>query len=69
MIIVRWLLRQWDKVAISPGLIRSGKWRVKYSDGYSRLMTYDICKDYAEMFNGEVVWCRYTDPYEEEQDE
>lgn len=60
---LRWIRRQLDKYKTSPGLIRRGQWRVFYPDGeYSNRVTYDVATSYAEIFKGEVVWCRYHDP-------
>jgi hypothetical protein len=57
------IMYQLDKLERSPGLITGGHWRVKYGEGaYSQRMTYEICCDYAEMYDGTVVWCRYFDP-------
>lgn len=59
---IRFLRRQLDKLAGSPGLLMSGQWRVQYADGlWTRRMTYDAACEYAEMFGGQVHWIRYDD--------
>lgn len=60
----RWIVKQFDKIATSPGLIWSGQWRVHYTevDRWSIRMTYDAAKSYAEIFNGTVHHVRYNDP-------
>jgi len=64
----RWLVKQCDKLETSPGLVRTGHWRVRYSDGqYARKSTYDVACDYADMFGGEVVYTRFHDPYQREK--
>lgn len=59
----RWVVKQYDKLESSPGLIRSGQWYVRYNDGTrTHRMTYDVCKDYADIFGGKVVHDRYRSP-------
>lgn len=36
------------------GVSMPRRWRVKYRDGYSQPMAYDVACDYAEIFNGTV---------------
>lgn len=36
------------------GVSMPRRWRVKYRDGYSQPMAYDVACDYAAMFNGTV---------------
>lgn len=63
MNVIHFIRRQLDKLATSPGMLRIGKWRVRYYDGnWSRPMTYDVCKDYAVMHGGTVHHIRYNDP-------
>lgn len=51
----KWLKKQCDKVPSSPGLLRSGPWYVRYTDGNrTHGMTYDTAKDYAKRFGGKV---------------
>ena len=55
MIIFKWIKRQLDKIPGSPGLIRSGKWYVRYPEGGRSIgMTHDVAKDYKEIFGGKV---------------
>lgn len=55
MRLLNWIKKQIDKIPNSPGLLKSGNWYVLYNDGNkSKNMTYDVCKDYAEMFGGKV---------------
>lgn len=63
MFLAKAIRKFFDLFPSSPGLIRSGQWRVKYNDGnWSRKMTHDTATQYAEMFGGEVHWVRYDDP-------
>ena len=61
--IIRWWQKQLDKLPMSHGLIRPGMWRVQYrkDNQITERMTYDAALNYAEAFNGEVIWVRYTD--------
>ncbi len=53
----KWIKRQLDKWPSSPGFIQSGNWYVLYDDGKkSQNMTYDVCRDYAKIFGGEVYY-------------
>lgn len=59
---IRFLRRQLDKLPKSPGIVRSGQWRVQYDSGeWTIRMTYDVARDYANIFGGAVHWIRYDD--------
>lgn len=60
---IRAIRRFLDKFPTSEGLLKSGQWRVHYTDGnWSEKMTNDAAWDYADMFGGTVHWVRYDDP-------
>jgi len=59
----QFLVRQFDKLKESPGLVKDGYWRVLYNDGeFSRTSTYDVAQSYADAFGGEVIHTRFHDP-------
>ncbi len=50
-----WLRKQYDKLEQSNGLLKKGKWYVRYPDGKrTSAMTYDAAKSYRERFGGKV---------------
>ena len=64
MKLFKWFWYIVDSIPTSPGLLKSGMWRVRYNDGeYTVPLTKDVCKDYAEIYGGTVIWVRYNDPF------
>lgn len=58
----RFIRKCLDTFPSSPGLLMPGMWRVHYYEGGKSVrMTYDAACNYADIFGGEVVYCRYED--------
>ena len=57
MSIIKWFIKQYHKLDTSPGLIKRGRWRVRYPEGYCSVwFTYDCTVDYSKMFGGEIEY-------------
>lgn len=57
--VIKWLRKQWSKFSEGAlgGLIRSGSWRVRYSDGnVTYWLSYGDAKNLKACFGGSLEW-------------